>query len=226
MLCPDFVRLEGRYFLGKNAIRLFSFLIIPLAFSLTILPLSRAANAPSLQAMITHNWISGDGFPADTGVSVSINGGAKANFQVTTTAGGTLWLDGWQKWPGVRLETGDSIDVTYGGTTVSMQIQDLTGTADVDLDRIWVSASDPAGPTPLSGHAVDVNVTAGGGFKMVEAPEQGALSRAGGADHHHDFAGFDFGGNIDQCTDLMGRIKRFRDIANLDHDIMVLLSRY
>ena len=72
----------------------------------------------------------------------------------------------------------------------------------------------------------DIDVAAGGGFKMIEAPEQGALSRTGRSDHHHDFSGFDFGGNVDQCTDFMWRIERFVDIANVNHDTRVLLSRY
>jgi hypothetical protein len=114
---------------------------------------------PFLQAMINHNWISGEGFPADTQVQVQINGGAKGSINITTDGTGKLWAEGWKYWPGQWVARGDQIQATYDSQTVSMAVQNLTATVNVDANTIIGEAYTPVPDNQaLAGRKVTVDI--------------------------------------------------------------------
>jgi hypothetical protein len=98
---------------------------------------------PNLQAMISHNWISGNGFPSITGVNIQINGGVKGNFNINTDTNGNFFAIGGPNWPNQTLSRGDQILATYGLESVSMVVQNLTATVNIDDNTITGMALQP-----------------------------------------------------------------------------------
>ena len=83
----------------------------------------QSISEPFLRAMINHNWIDGSGFPANTQVNVRINGGAKADFNITTDSSGYFWATGGNYLHDTSLSRGDQIQATYDSQTVSMVVR-------------------------------------------------------------------------------------------------------
>jgi len=123
---------------------------------------SAAFAQPQLEAMINHNWIRGYYFPANTDISVGLaasNGDAKDNFAVTTDNGGNFHVQINGYGTGQFLETGDQIRAVFNATTVSMTIQNLMATVDIDANTITGQAFAPVpGNSALNGRMVTVDI--------------------------------------------------------------------
>jgi hypothetical protein len=115
---------------------------------------------PLLRAMINHNWIDGSSFPANTQVNVRINGGAKADFNITADSSGHFWAEGWNYWPDTSLSRGDQIQVSYDLQTLSMVVQNLTANVDIGQNKITGGAFSPAPDNlPLADRRVIVDIS-------------------------------------------------------------------
>ena len=62
-------------------------------------------------------------------------------------------------------------------------------------------------------------------FETVEASQEGALARTGRTADHHHFAGGNLFGYIHQGFDLVGNVKRFEYMLDINHFVADLLSR-
>ncbi len=71
------------------------------------------------------------------------------------------------------------------------------------------------------GHAVHDDLSVLDGFKLVDAPDERALSGAAGAADHHDFSLLDHEVNIVQD---MKRPKPLVDFTKFDHQTLTLPS--
>ncbi|MFH0726822.1 MAG: LamG-like jellyroll fold domain-containing protein, partial [Pseudomonadota bacterium] len=115
---------------------------------------------PYLIAMIDHNWIQGQNFPADTDVSINIQGGNTFNFLITTDANGFFMATGSAYWPEYALQRGDSIQAGYNGQQTSMIIQNLNASVDADTDLITGTAFTPGTEgTPISEGGIYINIS-------------------------------------------------------------------
>ncbi len=118
-----------------------------------------ASAEPSLLVTIDHNYVNGQDFPANTGLTLSVNGGVKGTLQTTTDNNGNFG----ESWSGASvpnqwLQPGDTLVVSDGvNPTVQMEIQNLHATADRAGDRVFGTAKSPGG-APLSGRMVSVEV--------------------------------------------------------------------
>jgi hypothetical protein len=115
---------------------------------------------PFLEAMIEHNWIQCHNFPANTDVSIGIQGGKTANFTIKTDANGYYMAIGSTYWSGYSLRRGDAIQASCGGQQASnMVIQNLHAVADADTNIITGNAFTPGGtPAPLSGRGISIGI--------------------------------------------------------------------
>ncbi|MGD9975754.1 MAG: hypothetical protein AB7S77_22070 [Desulfatirhabdiaceae bacterium] len=114
-------------------------------------------NNPVLQAMITHNWISLNSFPANTGVNVKINEGTRGDFTITTDSNGNFFAVG-ENWPGQSLVRGDRIQATFGSQTVSMVVQNLTAEVNIAENTIAGQAFSLPDNVPLANRKVIVDI--------------------------------------------------------------------
>lgn len=113
---------------------------------------------PTLGVMVNHNWIDGWDFQPQTTVTVSVNGGDKGTKQATAGQDGYFWLEDWSgRDDGKRISVGDTVKATYDGDSVEMVVQDVTGSVDLENDRITGAALSPGG-APLKGRKVKVSV--------------------------------------------------------------------
>jgi len=117
-----------------------------------------ANTLPFLNAMIDHNWIEGNNLPADTDINVTIHGGKTINFVIKTDATGQFSAY-WQYWSEYLLKRGDTIEASYGSNVLSMTIQNLNASVDVDANLISGTAFIPgAGGAPISGGGIYVGI--------------------------------------------------------------------
>lgn len=104
---------------------------------------------PTLGAMIDQNWVDGRDFPENTTVTVSINDGAKALFDIQTDENGSFNGADWEYWPDKQLARGDVVSAVYSSTETSMVIQNIEGNilngAD-DVNGLAFDATGSAGP--------------------------------------------------------------------------------
>ena len=121
----------------------------------------------TLHANIDGNWISGEHFPSNTEMAVSIYGSGdnyKADFDVYTDNEGDFFAKGWQYWPDQLIARGDVIEVVYDDQsvtqTVTMTVQNLNAKVDPDNNRVTGTAFTPDGD-PLVGRRINMIVYEG-----------------------------------------------------------------
>lgn len=116
-----------------------------------------AMNAIPLQVSAQQNWIAGWGFPPQTAITVSVNGGAKGTLPADTGGDGNFWLSWNDAGDQFRLQPGDTVTASFAGSTESMQIQNVFAIVDTDLDTVSGTAFTPGG-RPLTGRKVRVQI--------------------------------------------------------------------
>ena len=115
--------------------------------------LANQGTQPILEAHISHNWITGQGFPADTDITLTVlenDGTDKATIGWQTNDQGMFYtweIPDFQFDP--PLAPGDTIEVSYvfntDPTTVQMQAQNISASVDTDADTITGTVSDNDG---------------------------------------------------------------------------------
>jgi YVTN family beta-propeller protein/parallel beta-helix repeat protein len=111
---------------------------------------------PILGAQSDGDWIQGSGFPPDTEVGVSLNGGAKFSAPVSTDPWGNFNVNLWLQ--GINLEPGDTFAASFGARMVSMVVHNIQASTDVVTNVIAGTAFYGNSTAPLSGEQISVNI--------------------------------------------------------------------
>ena len=134
-------------------------------------------SVPSLAAMASQNWISGNYFPPEMEITLTVNGGAKGSLPTTTDLGGNFSVSWWDAGDANRLVVGDTITAAFAGFSVEMQIQDVSAAVDLATHSVTGRGLTPGG-SPLAGRKVRVGIYDPQGWPELASAE--ATLNAGG----------------------------------------------